>query len=147
GIHNVQLDVSCTGEPHAPLHLHARSPRRDSPRALPPSAPARAAEDGSRLAQEPRLHARGHRPPGRRLTPQRPTLSRRVRRRRLATAPTLALEGQGQRTRCAPSLPGGLLRGAPPALDPRSAGRHRPTNRRPPRLDPGARLFKKTLGL
>src|SRR5262245_5015403 len=46
GIRNVQLDISCTGNSHAPLYLHAGCPRCHSPRPLSPSASARAAEDG-----------------------------------------------------------------------------------------------------
>src|SRR6266849_5911438 len=69
GIRNVQLDGSCTGDSHAPVHLHTRSPRRPPPRALPPPPPPRATEDGSRLAQQPGAHPRGHRPPSRRVAP------------------------------------------------------------------------------
>jgi len=143
GTRSVQLDISCAGESHASVHLHSGSPGRDPPRPLSPSASARAAEDGSLVAQEPRLHSRGHRPPGRRLPPQCPALPRRVRRRRRGPTPTLALEGSAQRTRRSPSFPGRLLRGTPAALRVRSPGGHRATNRRPAGPDPGPRLLKK----
>src|SRR5262249_20995585 len=76
GIRNVQLEVSCTGESHAPLHFPARSPRRDSPQPLSPSASPRPAQDGSPMAQEPGTHPPSHRPLGRRLTPQCAALPR-----------------------------------------------------------------------
>src|SRR5205807_8080896 len=58
-----------------------------------------------------------------------------------------ALEGQGQRTGQPSGRPGRLLPGESAALEPRSPDRHRAADRHPPRPNPGARLFKKTLGL
>src|SRR6186997_558494 len=51
GVPKVQLNDSCTGATHAPVYFHPRSPRRLASRALPPSPPAGATADGSRLAQ------------------------------------------------------------------------------------------------
>src|SRR5262249_6602930 len=147
GTHNVQLTSRCTGVPHAPLQLHSRSPRLPPPRSLPPSPSPCPPEAGGLVAQEPRPYARGDRTPGRCLPSQRPTLPRRVRRRGPGAPPPSALEGQAQRTGDPSSLLGRLLPGEPAALDPRSPSGHRARNRRLPQPDPGACLFKKTLGL
>src|SRR5260370_29791606 len=146
-VHKVQLVASCTGCHYAPLHLYFRRPRRHPPRALPSPPSPRPTEDGGLVAQEPRLHPRRHCPPRRRLPAQRAALPRRVRRRRLGAHPPPPLEGPGQRPRGPSILPGRLLPGAPPALDPGSPSGHRARNRRPPGPDPGACLFKKALGL
>lgn len=143
GIRNLQPDGRCTGDSHAPVPVPSRSPRCHSPRALPPPAPVRPAEDGGPLAEEPGVHPRGHRTPGRRLPAQRPALPRRLRRRRPGAPPPAPLEGPGQRTRRPPPVLGRLLPGEPPALRPRGPGGHRTPDRRAPGPDPGARLFKK----
>src|SRR5271157_2984383 len=93
----VQLQHSCTGGFHAPIHFYPRSPQRLEARAFSPSPPPRAAQDGSLVAQEPRVDPPRDRPLGWCLAAERPTLSRRIRGRRLGTHAFAVLAWQGQR--------------------------------------------------
>src|SRR5262249_7798067 len=98
GTHNVQLTSRCTGVPHAPLHLHSRSPRLPPPRALPPSPSPCPAEAGGLVAQEPRPYARGDRTPGRCLSCHRRRRRGGVGGRGPGAPPPSALEGQANGT-------------------------------------------------
>src|ERR1700729_1422471 len=143
----VQLQHSCTGDFHAPVHFYPRSPQRPEARAFPPSPSPRATQDGSLVAQEPRVDPRGGRPLGWRFASERPTVSRRIRRRRLGAHSFALLAWQSQRTPRPPRRPGGPLPGAPAAFRARSPSDDRTADRHPPGPDPSARFFKNTLGL
>src|SRR5262245_66543494 len=78
-----------TGIDDAGVHLLGRGPQGDRPRPLPPPAPARPAQDGSVVAEEPRLAPPADRRPRRRLLAHGTTPPRRLRRRRPDAAPAL----------------------------------------------------------
>src|ERR1700729_132094 len=119
-----------------PLFFQRRPPRHRA-RTLFPSRPQRPTQDGSPLAQAPRLYARGYRTACGRFPQFRPTLPHRVPQRRTGATPPLSLDRPTFRPRQPPHLLGGLFPPTPATVHPRGSRTHPPTHRYPPRLDPG----------
>src|SRR5262245_52901205 len=132
---------------HARVRLQHGNPGPDPPRAVPSSPPARAAQDGGVVAEEPGPDPRRHRRARRRLAAVGAALPRRVLSRRAGAYPPAGLAGQALRAGRASAIPGRLLPGQPPAQRPRGPGRHRAPDRHPPRPVPGPRLLEKKVGL
>ncbi len=131
-----------SGGTHDPNCVHGRTVERVAPLAVPSPTRARAIEDGSAVAEEPKSAAPADLPPAVDQREHAPRLLSRLFGRRRGAAQGIELLQAGKRVGGAPRDVGGVLPGPPAGHGEGSGGEDRGTDGRPPRTDAGAAVLE-----